>query len=58
MRHTASIMLMIISFGLLKAQGIYTFFLKYGVSKNDTIIYKRIIEFDKNSKLYHVKGLF
>lgn len=49
---------MIFSLSLLQAQDIDTFFLKYGVSKNDTIIYKRIIEFDKNSNIYHVKDYF
>ncbi len=58
MRHTATIILMIFSVGLIQAQDIDTFFLKYGVSKYDTIIYKRIIEFDKISKIYHVKDYF
>lgn len=49
---------MIFSLGLIQAQDIDTFFLKYGVSKYDMIIYKRIIEFDKNSKIYHVKDYF
>jgi len=58
MRHTATIILMIFSLGLIQAQDIDTFILKYGVSKYDTIIYKRIIEFDKNSKMYHVRDYF
>ena len=58
MRHTATIILMIFSLGLIQAQDIDTFYLKYGVSKYDTIIYKRIIEFDKGSKIYHVKDYF
>jgi antitoxin component YwqK of YwqJK toxin-antitoxin module len=49
---------MIFSPGLIQAQDIDTFLLKYGVSKYDTIIYKRIIEFDKNNKIYHVKDYF
>lgn len=58
MRYPASIILVICSLGILKAQDIDTFYLKYGASKNDTIIYKRIIEIDKNSKIYHVKDYF
>jgi len=58
MRHTATIILMIFSSWLIQVQDIDIFFLKYGVAKNDTIIYKRIIEFDKISKLFHVKDYF
>jgi len=58
MRPASTIILMKFSVGLIHAQDIDTFFLKYGVSKYDTIIYKRIIEFDKNSKIYHVKDYF
>jgi len=58
MRHTVTIILLIFSLGLIQAQDIDTFFLKYGVSKYDTIIYKRIIEFDKNRKIFHVKDYF
>lgn len=58
MRHTATIILMIFSLGLIQAQDIDTFILKYGASKYDTIIYKRIIELDKNSKIYHVRDYF
>jgi predicted esterase len=58
MRHTAVIILMIFSLGQTRAQDRDTFLLRYGVSKYDTIIYKRIIEFDKISKLYHVKDYF
>jgi predicted esterase len=49
---------MIFSSWLIQVQDIDIFFLKYGVAKNDTIIYKRIIEFDKISKLFHVKDYF
>ena len=44
MRHTATIILMIFSLGIIKDQDIDTFYLKYGVSKYDTVIYNRIIE--------------
>ncbi|MDN5202738.1 hypothetical protein QQ008_15220 [Fulvivirgaceae bacterium BMA10] len=40
------------------AQEIDTFYLHYPVSKNDTIIYKRIIQFDKHDSLYHVRDYY
>ncbi len=46
---------MIILSGFLKAQEIDTFYLHKALSKNDTVIYKRIIQFNENSSLYHVK---
>ena len=58
MRNTTAIILMIFSSGLIQAQDIDTFLLKYGVSKYDTAIYKRIIEFNKITKIYHVKDYF
>ncbi len=58
MKRIAIIILLIFSFGLLKAQEIDTFFLHYAVSKGDTIIYQRIIQFDKSNNLFHVKDYF
>jgi pimeloyl-ACP methyl ester carboxylesterase len=58
MRHTVVTVLMIFNLGLIQAQDIDTFLLRYGASKYDTINYKRIIEFDKISKLYHVRDYF
>jgi predicted esterase len=58
MKRTAIIISLIISFGLLKAQEIDTFLLHYVKSKGDTIIYRRIIQSDKNNKLLHVKDYF
>lgn len=58
MKHIAIIILLIFSFGLIKAQEADTFFLPYAVSKGDTIIYKRIIQFDKSNNLFHVKDYF
>jgi pimeloyl-ACP methyl ester carboxylesterase len=58
MRHTATIILIIFSLGLIKAQDIDTFFLHSAVSKNNTIVYKRIIQLDKNKKMYHVEDYF
>ena len=54
MKRTPIIILMIFNLGLMQAQDIDTFILKYGVSEYDTIIYKRIIEFDKKSKIYQI----
>ncbi|MBA4313638.1 MAG: hypothetical protein C0417_13520 [Chlorobiaceae bacterium] len=58
MKYTAIMILMLFSFGQGKAQDIDTLILKYAASKYDTIIYKRIIEFDKNNKIYHVRDYF
>jgi pimeloyl-ACP methyl ester carboxylesterase len=58
MKYTATIILMIFSLGLVKAQDTDTLILKYAASKYDTIVYKRIIEFDKNSNMYHVRDYF
>jgi hypothetical protein len=51
-------MMIISCLGFVKAQDIDTLILKYAVSKYDTIVYKRIIEFDKNSNMYHVRDYF
>ena len=42
----------------MKAQKIDTFFLHHSLSKYDTIIYKRIIKFDKSKKLYRVRDYY
>jgi len=55
MRYAIIIILLIFSLGIIKAQDIDTFILHYAVSKYDTIVYKRVIQFDKNRILYHVK---
>lgn len=44
--------------GFLKAQEIDTFYLHKPLSKYDTVIYKRIIQFNENSSLYHVRDFF
>lgn len=46
-----------ISIGL-KAQTIDTFLLRYPVSKNDTIVYKRIIEKSDKDDLIHVRDFY
>jgi hypothetical protein len=55
LKYIAIIVSVIFSFGLLKAQEADTFLLHYAVSKGDTIIFKRIIQFDKCNNLFHVK---
>jgi pimeloyl-ACP methyl ester carboxylesterase len=44
--------------GLIQAQEIDTFYLHIPISKNDTIIYKRIIQFDNNDSFYHVRDYY
>ena len=58
MRAIATIILVIFSLGLIKAQDIDNFTLNHAVSKNNTIVYKRIIKLDNKSNLYHVKDYF
>jgi len=49
---------MFICLGAIKAQVVDTFYLRIPISKNDTIIYKRIIQFDNNDSLYHIRDYF
>jgi len=58
MKQTALIILSFLLTGMLKSQEIDTFYLHYPVSKYDTIIYKRIIEFNADINLYHVRDYF
>lgn len=58
MKNIAIIISLILIFGLSEAQEIDTYFLHYAVSKGDTIVYKRIIQFDKSNNLFHVKDYF
>ncbi len=58
MKRIAIIISLIFCFGLIKAQEIDTFLLHYVVSKGDTVIYKRIIQSDKNNNVLHVKDYF
>ncbi|MCX6223698.1 MAG: dienelactone hydrolase family protein [Bacteroidia bacterium] len=43
---------------IVQAQVIDTFLLKYAASKNDTILYKRIIRFDERKKSYYVRDYY
>ena len=58
MKYTLLILTLFIFLGALKAQEIDTFYLHQPISKYDTIIYKRIIQSDKNDSLYHVEDYF
>ena len=44
--------------GHLKSQEIDTFYLHHPISKYDTVVYKRIIEYNKDTNLYHVQDYF
>lgn len=43
---------------IIRAQVVDTFLLKYPASKNDTLVYKRMIRFDQEQKLYHVRDYY
>ncbi len=58
MKNFALILSLFICLGAIKAQKVDTFYLHYPISKNDTIMYKRIIQFDKNDSLYHVRDYY
>lgn len=58
MKNTTLIFSLFIFLGVLKAQEVVTFYLDYPISKNDTIIYKRIIQFDRSNNLYHVRDYY
>lgn len=55
MKSNLYVILMFICLKPLTAQVADTFYLHYPLSKNDTIVYKRIIQFDKNTGLYNVR---
>ena len=52
------VILFFICSGAIKAQQLDTFYLPYSISYQDTIIYKRIIEFDKADAVYHVRDYY
>jgi len=52
------IFLFLISLGLLPSQDEETFILNYTASKTRTIVYKRIIRFDQNRRLFQVRDYF
>ena len=58
MKNITLILSLILYLGPIKAQEVDTFYLHHPISNNDTIIYKRIIQFDKNDSLYHVRDYY
>ena len=58
MRYLILIITLFLVSGSLRSQEIETFYLHYAISKYDTIIYKRIIEFNWEANLYHVQDYF
>ena len=58
MRYIILIIVIFIFTGFAKSQEADTFYLHYPVSKYDTIIYKRIIDYNKGANLYHVQDYF
>lgn len=58
MKKTLILLSLFAFFGVIKAQKVETYYLHYSISKNKKIIYKRIIEFDKENNLYHVKDYY
>jgi len=47
-----------ICLGAIKAQELDTFYLSVPIAENDTILYKRIIQFDPVDHLYHVRDYY
>ena len=58
MKRAVVILLLISILRTVHAQDSEIFFLKYAVSINDTIVYKRMIQFDKADSLYRVRDYF
>ena len=58
MKKTVLILLLFICFGAIKAQEVDTFYLHVPTLNKDTIIYKRIIQFNNNDGLYHVRDYY
>ncbi len=58
MKQVATILILILTSIGLRAQRIDTFHLRYPVSKNDTVIYKRIIENLDDKNLIHVRDYY
>jgi len=58
MKHFTLILLLFICLSAVKAQVVDTFYLCHPNSKNDTIIYMRIIQSNKSNSLYHVRDYY
>lgn len=58
MKRFVALLILLVLFCEVKAQQIDTFYLHQPISYQDTIIYKRIIEFDDRDSLYHVRDYY
>lgn len=58
MKSTVLVLSLVICLGAINAQEVDTFSLHVPISNNDTIIYKRLIHFEKNDSSYHVRDYF
>ena len=58
MKNITLILVLFICIGAIKAQEVEPFYLHVPIAKNDTIIYKRIIQFDKIDSLFHVRDYY
>ena len=58
MKNITLILSLVLYLGPIRAQEVDTFYLHHPISNSDTIIYKRIIQFDKNDSLYHVQDYY
>lgn len=58
MKRFVTLIILVLILCELKAQQIDSFYLHQPISYEDTIIYKRIIEFDDRDSLYHVRDYF
>jgi pimeloyl-ACP methyl ester carboxylesterase len=58
MKKAILILSLFICLEAVKAQEVDTFYLHFPISNNDTIIYKRMVQFDNNDGLYHVRDYY
>lgn len=58
MKLPVFVFVLILTAGLIQAQDIDTFLLHYPRSINDTILYQRIIRYDKEHRIYHVRDYY
>ena len=58
MKTITFILSLFICLKAINAQEVDTFYLHYPISQSDTIIYERIIQFDKNDRLYNVRDYY
>ncbi len=58
MKYTLLIMSFFIGLGSIKAQEVETFYLPVPISNHETVIYKRVIQFDSKDCLYHVRDYY